>query len=100
MRMNSLQAILRKAVHGATVLLLGVGTAYAQQQVNLAAGPAPAFLPDGSAVPMWGYSCLPLTSGTSSATCAAANPAAGGNWSPVIITVPTGVDLQINLTNN
>jgi hypothetical protein len=35
---------------------------------------------------------------SSTATCAALSPKAG--WSPVVITVPTGSDLQINLTNN
>ena len=28
-----------------------------QQQVNLTAGPTSITLPDGSSVPMWGYSC-------------------------------------------
>jgi hypothetical protein len=73
--------------------------ASAQQQINLSAGPTQAILPDGSVVPMWGYNCGALVSG-STATCTAANPAAGVNWSPVIITVPIGQDLQINLTNN
>ena len=47
---------------------------------------------------MWGYSCGAPVDG-SSATCAKLNPVASG-WSPVVITVPTGQDLQINLTNN
>ncbi len=38
-------------------------------------------LPDGSAVPMWGYSCGAAVTG-STATCAKLNPAAAG-WSPV-----------------
>ena len=42
----------------ASALLLGSGAAFgAPQVVNLTAGPATATLPDGSAVPMWGYSC-------------------------------------------
>jgi hypothetical protein len=36
----------------------------------------------------------------STATCAALGKGAGGSWSPVVITVPTGQDLAINLTNN
>ncbi len=36
----------------------------------------------------------------STATCAALNPSAGASWSPVVITVPTGQALTINLTNN
>src|SRR5205814_1433094 len=93
----------------ASVLLLASGAAFAQQQVNLTAAPATATMPDGSAVPMWGYSCGPLASG-STATCTALNKAVAaaaltttplvGVWSPVVITVPTGQTLQINLTNS
>src|SRR6266567_1455477 len=101
MRINYLGSILKTAVHGATVLLLGAGLAGAQQQVNLIAGPATATLPDGSAVPMWGYSCGAAATG-STATCAASNPAAttAAVWSPVVITIPTGQILQVNLTNS
>ena len=69
--------------------------------VNLTAGPATATLPDGSIVPMWGYSCGAAVTG-STATCAPLNPTAGTSWSPVVITVPTGATggLTINLTNN
>ena len=84
---------------GVILLLLGATAAIAQQQVNLTAGPATLTLPDGSSVPMWGYSCGAAVSG-STATCSALNPGATpGAWSPVVITVPTGADLQINLTN-
>ena len=49
MRINSLKAILKTAVRGAAVLLLGAGVAAAQQQVNLTAGPTHrCILPDGS----------------------------------------------------
>ena len=51
-----MKAILKAAASGAAVLLLGVGSASAQQ-VNLTAAPTSAKLPDGSLVPMWGYSC-------------------------------------------
>src|SRR6184192_1042561 len=81
----------------ATALLLAGTAALAQQQVNLTAGPATATLPDGSAVPMWGYSCGAPVAG---ATCAKLNPAApAGVWSPVVITVPPG-PLTISLTNS
>src|ERR1700751_2349681 len=99
MRSNSLKLNLKTAVIAACILLLGVSAALAQpQQVNLSAVPSTLTLPDGSSVPMWGYSCGTVVSG-STATCATANPKATG-WSPVVLTVPTGSDLQINLTNN
>jgi hypothetical protein len=87
------------------VLLLGAGTALAQQQVNLTAGATTLTLPDGSSVPMWGYTCAGSTViASSTVTCAPLNPASAalGQWSPVIITVPTSATggLQINLTNN
>jgi hypothetical protein len=100
-----------KSALAATALLLGSGAALAQQQINLTAGFANATLPDGNQVPMWGYTCGIIVSG-SQATCAAANPAAVmtpastsaaavmSGWSPVVITVPTGQSLQINLTNS
>src|SRR5215831_9866419 len=83
------------------VLLLGATLAVAQQQVSLTAGPATATLPDGSQVPMWGYSCDVAQVSGSSATCAALKPnTLPGQWSPVVITVPSTAvgGLQINLT--
>jgi hypothetical protein len=100
MRLDTMKSLLIKTGLAASVFLAG-GTALAQQQVNLTAAPATAVMPDGSTVPMWGYSCGAAVSG-SSASCAASNPAAATNatiWSPVVITVPTGQVLQINLTN-
>ncbi|WP_109488884.1 choice-of-anchor D domain-containing protein [Occallatibacter savannae] len=89
---------LRTAVIGASVLLAGAVGAMAQDQINLTAGPSTAVLPDGSVVPMWGYSCgVPVPS--SPASCRAANPNAGAGWSPVVITVPSGDTLQINLSD-
>ncbi|NPT60323.1 hypothetical protein GNZ13_38650 [Paraburkholderia sp. 5N] len=73
------------------------GVSFAQV-VNLTAKATIATLPDGQSVPMWGYSCS--AAATLPATCAAANPGAGANWSPVVITVPYGQPLTINLTNN
>src|SRR6516162_11664156 len=94
---NSKSAALLKSILAASVLLLGGRTALAQQQVNLTAAPATATMPDGSAVPMWGYTC-----GTVNANCRPLlQPApASGAWSPVIITVSSGQDLTINLTNS
>src|SRR6266404_3791568 len=102
MRSNIFKAILGKSGIAASVLLLASSMSYAQQQINLTAGAATANLPDGSPVPMWGYTCAGVT-GTAPAsgaqTCAKLSPSATG-WSPVVITVPTGQDLVINLTNS
>src|SRR5207237_939305 len=106
MRFNDLKICLKTAVLLTAVLLLGAGRVVAQQQVNLTAGPTTVTLPDGSVVPMWGYSCGTAVTG-STATCANLNPLAPAattttpaGWSPVIITVPTGQTLVINLSNN
>jgi hypothetical protein len=90
---------LKTAILAISVLLLGASVSFAQQQVNLSAGPVTATMPDGSVVPMWGYTCGAAVTG-STATCAASNPNAAGGWSPVVITVPAGQGLQINLTNS
>jgi hypothetical protein len=101
MRSNSLKLNLKTAVLATCILLLGVSAAFAQQQVNLTAAPSTLTLPDGSSVPMWGYSCDATQVAGTTATCAKLNPGAPVNgWSPVVITVPTGQDLQINLTNS
>src|SRR5579864_3186845 len=100
MRFHQLKATMKTALLVTTLLLLGAGLALGQQQINLSAGPATATMPDGSQVPMWGYNCGAVVSG-STATCAPLNAGAGlGGWSPVVITVPTGAGLKINLTNN
>src|SRR5438309_6233332 len=101
MRSNNYKSVLKHAGLAASILLLGSGAAFAQQQVNLAAGATATVTPDGTTVPMWSYTCGAVVGG-STATCASLNAVAatGGLWSPVVITVPTGQDLQINLTNN
>src|SRR2546430_1408400 len=100
MRSNNYKSVLKHAGLAATVLLLASGVAFGQQ-VNLTAAGTTTTLPDGSVVPMWGYSCDAVQPTGSTATCAALNTTApAGSWSPVVITVPTGTDLQINLTNN
>src|SRR5580704_17036315 len=96
MRLNSLKAILKTAVRGVSVLLLGAGMASAQS-VNLTAGSSTLILPDGNSVPMWGYTC------TAAVTATCANLSTGA-WSPVLITVPAAesgsTSLTINLTNS
>ena len=57
MRFDHSKATVRTVLVAVCILLLGVSWAAAQQQVNLVAGPAMANLPDGSSVPMWGYTC-------------------------------------------
>jgi len=97
MELNSIRPV-KTAIRAAIMLLLCISASVAQQQINLTAASSTITLPDGSSVPMWGYSCGTVVTG-SAASCAGANPNATG-WSPVVITVPTGSDLQINLTNN
>ena len=97
MRSNYLKT-LKTAVLAVAVLLLGADASLAQQQINLTAGPSTITLSDGSTVPMWGYSCGAASDG-STATCGRTNTTAAG-WSPVVITVPTGQGLTVNLTNN
>jgi len=96
MRFTHCNMIARKMSLAVCILLLEASWAVAQQQVNLIAGPGSATLSSGSSVPMWGYSCGAAVPG-STASCAKLNPSAAG-WSPVVITVPTGQDLRINLT--
>ncbi|HWS61137.1 MAG TPA: hypothetical protein VN325_00155 [Steroidobacteraceae bacterium] len=112
MRFNTFKSFLIKSGLAASVLLLGGGAAVAQ--INLTAGATHATMPDGTSVPMWGYTCGTLATGAT-ATCAAANPAVVTTaattaaaavmtgWSPVVITVPyvaAGTSLTINLTNS
>src|SRR5437016_6563672 len=112
MRSNNFKSGLIKSGLAASVLLLAAGAAHAQS-VNLTAGPINGVMPDGSSVPMWGYTCdatQPAQVAGSAATCAPLNPLSvatttppkPATWSPVVITVPyssTGTSLTINLTN-
>ena len=92
----------------ATLLLASVSGAALAQTVSLTAGATNASMPDGSLVPMWGYSCGTGTGApTGGASCAALNPNAGSGWSPIVITVPyagssttSSTSLTINLTNS
>src|SRR6266851_6035659 len=107
MRMNNMKAILKAATLAVAALLLTASASFAQQVVNLTAAPTTTTLPDGTTVPMWGYFCGTAAANVAPvATCAALNPASvstvatvPSTWSPVVITVPTGQALTINLTN-
>jgi hypothetical protein len=95
---------LRAVLLAGAFFLLATVMGFGQQQINLTVAPTTTTLPDGTLLPMWGYSCGSVVSG-STATCAALNSASVANplattWSPVVITVPTGQALTINLTNN
>src|ERR1700674_464066 len=108
MRMNKFKAILKAALRVAMILPFAAVVAFGQQTINLTAAPTTTTMPDSTTVPMWGYFCgTPATTNLApAATCAALNPAsdatttAAATWSPVVITVPAGQILTINLTNS
>ncbi len=60
---------LKAAVLVSAFLLFAVASGFGQQVVNLTAGPATTTLPDGTTIPMWGYSCGSAAT-SSTATCA------------------------------
>ncbi len=60
---------LKAAVLMTALFVLAVATGFGQQVVNLTAGPTTTTLPDGTVMPMWGYSCGAAVTG-STATCA------------------------------
>ena len=97
--MRTLSSTMKASVLLAGMLLAGTVAAFGQQQINLTAAPTTTTLPDGSVLPMWGYFCGTAVAG-STAKCAATNPGSTGTWSPVVITVPSGQGLTINLTNS
>src|ERR1700741_1082475 len=71
------KALLKATALVAAILLLSAGVSFGQQVVNLTAGSAGVTLPDGTGVPMWGYTCGTVATG-STATCAALNPLSAG----------------------
>ena len=83
MRAKSLKTILHSTRDRASILLLASECAFAQT-VSLTAAATSRTLPDGQAVPMWGYTCGCRVDGDMRAV----NPNAGTGWSPVVITVP------------
>src|SRR5260370_13944446 len=113
MGMNNVKAILKAALRVACILPFAAVFAFGQQRVNRTAAPTTTTMPDGTVVPMWGYTCGALAVGVvSTATCNPLNPNAPvavpatlttpavPGWSPVVITVPTGQALTISLTNS
>ena len=114
MRPNYTRTTLNAALLAATTLLAAPSLSSAAT-VNLTAAQQSTTLPDGNAVPMWGWQCGTGANAASGATCTslsylsgttvAATPQAqiGGTvWQPPLITVPysaSGTSLTINLTN-
>ena len=68
---------LKAAVLVSAVLLFAAATGFGQQVINLTAGPATTTLPDGTTVPMWGYTCGTAVTG-STATCAPLSGSSSG----------------------
>src|SRR5258706_6862737 len=68
MRSAQLNTAVKSSVLALTILLFVAGTSFAQSTVNLTATRQTATLPDGNAVPMWGWVC---GTGTTGATCTA-----------------------------
>ncbi len=66
---NSMSKTPLKAAFLVSALLLFAAAAFSQQVVNLTAGPTTTTLPDGTVIPMWGYTCGAAVTG-STATCA------------------------------
>src|SRR5579864_389542 len=114
---NYLKATLRTAVLAVTILLLTAAVLSAQT-VSLTASQQTTMLPDGTSVPMWGWTCgdslttpvlsvgatcTALTYNTASTTGAHNSQAGGTTWQPPLIVVPSmpvmGANLTITLTN-
>jgi hypothetical protein len=93
---NNSKSLLAKTGLTAAVFLLASERFAQPQVVNLTAGPATATLPDGSGCRV----------GLSAAQCgwldgtSLRDSASRQRLVSVVITIPTGQDLQINLTNN
>ena len=68
---------LKAAVLVSAFLLFASATGFGQQVVNLTAGPNTTTLPDGTTLPMWGYSCGAAATG-STATCAPLSGSSSG----------------------
>ena len=57
------RTILKAAVLVSAFLLMVAVSGFGQQLINLTAAPTTTTLPDGTTVPMWGYSCGGAVSG-------------------------------------
>src|ERR1700675_2435652 len=87
---------LSTAILTGTALLLTTGIASAQAVVNLTASRQSTILPDGSSVPMWGWTCGTGTAIAVGATCTSLNfsngslaaQIGGTTWQPPLIVVP------------
>ena len=66
---SRVKTTLKAAVLASVLALFAAVPGFSQQVVNLTAGPTTAMLPDGTVVPMWGYTCGTAVTG-STATCA------------------------------
>jgi len=104
--MNSsvLKSALRMSRVAASLVLLASGAVMAQSSVTLRAGPSTTTLPDGQAVPMWGYTCgdvLATPVPSVGATCTAMNGStqSATTWQPPLIRATAGQSLTINLVN-
>src|SRR5215470_17643372 len=106
MQSNYKKTVTKLTLLAATIFCSGLSVSFAQT-VGLTATPQNIAMPDGNSVPMWGLVCGTSTAAgaasaaaapTGGAACATANPNAGANWSPVIVTVPPG-SLTINFAN-
>src|SRR5437588_12467308 len=110
---NNFNAILKAALRVAAILPFAAVVAFGQQTVNRTAGPTTTTMPDGTVVPMWGYTCGAAVAANPVpvASCAALNPNAPAanpatvpptpaGWSPVVITTSPGQALTISLTNS
>ncbi|HEY6095068.1 MAG TPA: Ig-like domain-containing protein [Gallionellaceae bacterium] len=100
MRPDIFKAIHHTAYAAFTAILLSAGMSHAE--VALTAKPTTTTLPDGQTVPMWGLFCGSATAtGTNGAPCTTQTGAAqnGTSWQPPLITVQSGAQLDIVLTN-
>jgi len=85
MRSNNYKSVRQHAGLAASVLLLASGAAFGQQQINLSAGLSGATMPDGTFVPMWGYTCgAAVAPGGSCAIQVTFTPATAGPRSATI----------------
>jgi hypothetical protein len=111
MRSNYMKSTLKATMLAVTILLLTAGLASAQTVVNLTASQQSTILPDGNAVPMWGWTCGAVTGSTATCSALTYNTATGAHnvqtggavWQPPLIVVPyvaAGTSLTINLTNS
>ena len=103
MRSSVFKSVLFQAVSALLLVSASGGAAMAASTVTLVATPGTAALPDGRAVPMWGYVCgdaLSPAVPAGNASCTAGNGAlqSASRWQPPVITVPAG-QLTITLVN-